>query len=91
MHDFLANATRGKESTGTLNQRDVRALTEYMSVLGRIGLAKDTGRLDIIVSQSGKERPDDCDCSEHFDSDDLGCWPCYRDGFETAHPNPIDE
>ena len=85
-----ANATRGKESTDTLNQRDVRAFTEYMSVLGRIGL-KDAGRLDIIVSQCGKERPDDCDCSEHFDSDDLGCWPCYRDGFETAHPNPINE
>lgn len=86
-----ANAISGKESTDTLDQRDVRALTECMSILGRIGLTKDAGGLDIVVSQSGKERPDDCDGSEHFDSDDLGYWPCYRDGFETAHPNPIDE
>ena len=58
-----ANATSGKENTDTLDQHDVRALTEYMSVLGCIGFTKDVGGLDIVVSQSGKERPDDCDCS----------------------------
>jgi len=26
-------------------------------------------------------RPDDCQCSPSFE--ELPCWPCYRDGFET--------
>ena len=28
------------------------------------------------------ERPDDCDCGDWNDGEDLPCWPCYRDGFE---------
>ena len=32
-----------------------------------------------------EDRPEDCDCSPHFEG--LACWPCYRDGFETANPN----
>lgn len=27
------------------------------------------------------ERPEDCGCHPSFD--ELPCWPCYRDGFET--------
>ena len=33
----------------------------------------------------GDSRPGDCDCSPRFD--DLPCWPCYRDGFETPNPD----
>jgi hypothetical protein len=36
------------------------------------------------------ERPDDCDCSPRFE--DLPCWPCYRDGFQTpADGNDSDD
>lgn len=32
-------------------------------------------------------RPDDCTCLSTFE--ELPCWPCFRDGFET--PNPTGE
>ncbi|RKS81368.1 hypothetical protein BDK61_0647 [Haloarcula quadrata] len=35
------------------------------------------------------DRPEDCDCSPLFE--DLPCWPCYRDGFETPNPNVGDD
>lgn len=31
-----------------------------------------------------KGRPADCDCHATFE--ELPCWPCYRDGFETPNP-----
>jgi hypothetical protein len=36
-------------------------------------------------SDHSDERPDDCDCSPHFE--ELPCWPCYRDGFEEPNSN----
>lgn len=33
----------------------------------------------------GGERPPDCDCSPDPEND-LECWPCRRDGFETPNP-----
>ncbi|MEE6210389.1 hypothetical protein U3A55_09490 [Salarchaeum sp. III] len=30
------------------------------------------------------ERPDDCMCDELRAETGLGCWPCYREGFETV-------
>jgi len=35
------------------------------------------------------DRPEDCDCSPH--SEELACWPCYRDGFEEPNPNAGDD
>lgn len=36
------------------------------------------------------DRPEDCDCSPQFE--DLPCWPCFREGFETPNPDlPDDE
>lgn len=33
-------------------------------------------------------RPDDCKCTEFTmgETDDIPCWPCYRDGFRTRTP-----
>lgn len=53
-------------------------------------VATDGGAV-VESDQTGDQRPDDCDCSEHFDSGELGCWPCYRDGFETANPDPSND
>lgn len=36
-----------------------------------------------IKNNSG--RPDECNCTPI--SEDLPCWPCYRDGFEEPNPN----
>lgn len=44
----------------------------------------DRTRRAVVKPNDG--RPADCDCSPAFDNDGLGCWPCYRDGHETANP-----
>lgn len=36
-------------------------------------------------------RPGDCDCLPTFDTNGLGCWPCYQNGFKTANPNATDD
>lgn len=44
--------------------------------------------VQVAVSDGGEivieaeERPEDCDCGEL--SEDVACWPCYRDGFDTT-------
>lgn len=37
------------------------------------------------AADAGSDRPDDCACTGP--DDELVCWPCYRDGFETPNPN----
>ena len=37
-----------------------------------------------VMADGGGERPDDCDCPPSADETDLACWPCFRDGYETA-------
>ena len=65
------NTTNGEESTGTdLEPRDVRALTEYTSVLGRVGRAAGADGLYLIVSESGSEylvdaRDGVCECPDY--------------------------
>lgn len=48
----IANETL---SIATLDDRDVRALTEYHTVLSDLGRVKDAEGLYLVVSQSGKE------------------------------------
>lgn len=53
-----------------LDPRDVRALTEYLTVLGDIGRARGADDLYLVVSQSGREylvdgRTGACECSDH--------------------------
>ena len=73
-----------------LERRDVRALTECMTVLP-LG-----GELYSVTTGSGSEyrvdaledagdRPDDCEC---WDTEqELPCWPCWREGHKTPNPN----
>jgi len=42
-----------------------------------------TDNLNERVATDGGERPDDCDCSEYMDEDDLPCFACFAAGFET--------
>lgn len=41
---------------------------------------KPDGGTVVEVETDSDERPDDCECSPHFDQ--LPCWPCYCNGFE---------
>jgi hypothetical protein len=52
---------------------------------GGIIEAGDDGEIlqDNDDSEKGR-RPADCDCLATFE--DLPCWPCYRDNFETPNP-----
>lgn len=51
------------------------------------GVAVETGG-DTEAHDDG--RPDDCDCGE-WCPDDLPCWPCFREGFETPNPEKLEE
>jgi hypothetical protein len=35
------------------------------------------------VDEDTDDRPDDCDCGAWNAGEELACWPCYREGFET--------
>ncbi|WP_336365022.1 SWIM zinc finger family protein [Halalkalicoccus salilacus] len=39
-----------------------------------------------VSEQQVESRPVDCDCLPTFE--DLPCWPCYQEGFQTPNPNP---
>jgi hypothetical protein len=40
----------------------------------------------VTLDDSMSDRPEDCWCAPEME--DLPCWPCYRDGFETPNPDP---
>lgn len=48
--------------------------------------SSDAGAVE--ADHADDERPDDCECPEFATADDLSCWACYRDGFET--PATVD-
>ena len=55
----------------TLEDRDVRALTEYMSVLSDVGMVAGAEGLYTVVSESGRSYTVDietgaCDCDDAF-------------------------
>jgi len=62
------NEPRGREPD--VNERDRRALTEYLTVLEDLGRARDADGLYLVVSQSGSEylvdaREGHCECPDH--------------------------
>lgn len=90
------HATVSIESTDTLDARDVRALTEYLTVL-----PEASGRFQ-VVSQSGSSytvdaRRGTCTCPDHVYRD-VRCKHLRRVAFATGErpvpadvPGPIDE
>ena len=74
----------------TLEDRDVRALTEYMSVLSDIGMVAGADGLYTVVSESGRSYTVDietgaCDCDDAFyRNPDGGCKHVRRVQFATG-------
>lgn len=74
----------------TLEDRDVRALTECMSVLSDVGIAAGADGLYTVVSESGRSYTVDietgaCDCDDAFYRDpNGGCKHVRRVGFATG-------
>lgn len=57
-------------STVDVDERDRRALTEYLTVLDDVGRARDANGLYVVVSESGSEylvdaRGGVCECPDH--------------------------
>jgi len=52
-----------------------------------VAVATDGGTVHATEATNGPtpERPSDCECLAAFE--ELPCWPCYRDGFETSNLN----
>jgi len=73
-----------------LSERDVAALTEYMTVLGDVGRARDADGLFLVVAESGHEYLVDaasgaCECDDAFYRDpDGGCKHVRRVAFATG-------
>jgi hypothetical protein len=66
---MCTNATDAVEGTD-LEPRDVRALTEYLTVLDDYGRARDADGLYVVVSESGNEylvdaETDTCECKDY--------------------------
>ena len=74
----------------TLDDRDVRALTECMSVLSDIGMVAGADGLYSVISESGRSYTVDietgaCDCDDAFYRDpDGGCKHVRRVQFATG-------
>ena len=89
------------EVEGTdLEPRDVRALTQYLTVLEDVGRARHAADLYLVVSESGREylvdaRTDTCECPDHAHRGVL-CKHARRVAFATgaraipAWINPTD-
>jgi hypothetical protein len=62
--------TAATDDSIDLNERDVRALSQYLTVLDDYGRARDADGLYMVVSESGEEylvdtRTDTCECPDH--------------------------
>lgn len=71
-----------------LDERDVRALTQYLTVLEDVGRAAGAEDLYLVVSESGKEylvdaRTDACECPDH-EYRDATCKHRRRVAFATG-------
>lgn len=67
---MAAANSAGGDTTAGLDERDVRALTEYLTVLDDLGRACGADGLYLVVSQSGGEylvdaRGGACECPDH--------------------------
>ena len=43
------------------------------------------------ATSATEDRPDDCNCGPVTVGEELPCWPCYRDGFETVAPEDDED
>jgi len=92
---MAASADAEGQPPAGLDERDVRALTEYLTVLNDIGRGRGADNLFLVVSESGSEylvdrRTGRCGCpdAEHRDPDG-GCKHVRRVAFVTgARPVP---
>jgi hypothetical protein len=80
--------TDEKASSLDVEERDVRALTEYLTVLEDVGRVRDAEGLYLVVSQSGREYLVDaeqgvCEC-EDFRYRDVECKHVRRVAFATG-------
>lgn len=101
----MSTKTHSADESIDLDERDVRALTEYFTVLEDIGRAKAANDLYLVVSQSGREylvdmRTEACECPDARNRDpEGGCKHFRRVAFGTGErpipawvePNAIDE
>lgn len=77
-----SDPTAENGSVEQLDERDARALTEYMSVLADVGRARDAPGLFTVVGQNGgtylvDTHPGACECPDHeYRAGDLGPHGC---------------
>jgi predicted nucleic acid-binding Zn finger protein len=88
MSKFEHVAEKPHDSSTELEQRDVRALTEYHSVLPNIGRARGADDLYLVVSQSGSEylvdlRGERCTCPD-YEYREVECKHIRRVKFATG-------
>lgn len=54
-------------------------------------VATDGGVVVESDQRAADGRPTECSCLPSMEDDDIGCFECYRAGFETANPNATEE
>lgn len=88
VHPDSPEEPHGATQPAGLDERDRRALTEYLTVLENIGRAKDAPGLYLVVSHSGREYLLDmvtgaCECADSaYRRPDGGCKHVRRVSFE---------
>jgi hypothetical protein len=86
----MSTNTHSADESIDLDDRDARALTEYLTVLSDIGRAKDAEDLYLVVSQSGREylvdaREEACECADaRHRNPENGCKHVRRVAFATG-------
>jgi len=89
-YDSAALERAATDESIDLDDRDVRALTEYLTVLEDVGRARGGEDLYLVVSQSGSEylvdtRLDACECADaEYRDPDSGCKHARRVAFATG-------
>lgn len=95
MSNFDTRADKSRATTddsidADLDERDVRALTQYLTVLDDYGRARDADGLYMVVSESGEEylvdtRTDTCECRDYeYRKPFGGCKHVRRVAFATG-------
>ena len=85
-----SRATTGDSIDTDLDERDVRALTQYLTVLDDYGRARDADHLYMVVSESGEEylvdtRTGSCECPDYEHRNPTGgCKHRRRVAFATG-------
>jgi hypothetical protein len=108
MHTYIHGSETTTDTTNSqpnrpieqLAHRDVRALTEYMTILSDVGMSADAAGLYTVVSKSGRSYTVDietgaCECNDSFYHHPAGgCKHLRRVEFATGRrsiPEWVDE